>query len=313
MSDALRPGEIDLETDAGAGAGDTGDAAAGAADAGAADAGAGGDAGGDAGADGAGAGDGDQEDAGAAGPAAGDPPKKHTGAVAELIQSRKTIKQLTDRLQQIESNPVLQRLTPEVQQAIAEGRLQITPPQSTREAEQERLTSVAEELGLVKGDGTPDLDAAKRVDKFVRSTVQQAVEPMRQGALGDKAQANVDRAVAFATDNGYDVDTVREVFAEIAHQPNGNELLAQSKVCEAMWERAVGRMHTRGKTVGKKGAVKDRPPAAVITEGAGPRGGTVVSQLSPVLQRVYKDQGIDPSKSFTAKNKIDLSGPIDLE
>lgn len=259
-------------------------------------------------------------------PASGDPPadpaappkRQPSGAVGELIQLRKESKQLRERLQQIESSPVLQRLTPEIQQAILDGRVQIAPPQSTREAEKERLTSVAEQLGLVKQDGTPDLDAAKRVDTFVRGTVQQAVEPVRQGTLAEKANENYARAIAFAEQNGFDVETVQEVFDEIRSQPNGAELLAQRKVAERMWETAVGRMHTRGKATGngkKPGAAAvDKPPAAVITEPTGRRGGSATTvQLSPTLAKVYKDAGVDPSKSFTATKQINLNGPIDLE
>lgn len=314
MSDAIRPGEIDLEAAAGdgaaadAGAADTGHDAGdgGAADAGAADAG----------------------DAGAA--AAGDPgdggvaKQQPRGAVAELIALRREKKVLAERLQQFESNPVINRLTPEVQQAIMEGRLQIAPPQGSREAEHARLTDVAQTLQLYKvdaqGNTVPDLEAASRVSNFVRTEVRQAVEPVRQSTLAEKAQHNVKLAIQHAEQNGLDVDIIREEFLTVLQQPNGPQMLAQQNIAKQVWRAAVGRMHEEGRLTKKeaKAAVAAGPdgktPAAVVIEPSGRRGsaGTGI-QLSPALQRVYQDNGMDPSKSFTAKNKVNFGGSIDLE
>lgn len=305
MSDALRPGEIDLEAPAGPPAGEVPptDPAPPAADP-------------------AGDPDGDLATDPPA-DAVGDPepPKRApSGAVAELIALRREKKELAQRLHQFESSPVLQRLTPEVQEAILEGRMSIAPPESTRAAEQARLTDLAEAMQLYKVDGAgqtvPDLEAAKRVDKFVRGTVDQAVSPVRHIGLADKAQANVDKAVTWAEQNGLDVDIVKEEFLSILSQPNGAEMLSQAKIAKQVWRGAIGRMHEEGRLTKKEAAAaKKDAPAAVITEPTGRRASAAAAiSLSPGLQRVYAEAGLNPAKSFTAtRPQLNLSGPIDLE
>lgn len=249
--------------------------------------------------------------------------RQPSGAVAELIALRQEKKQLAARLQQFESSPVLQRLTPEIQQAILDGRVSIAPPQASREAEQERLKSVAETLQLYKvdagGNTIPDLDAAKRVSSFVRSEVQAEVAPVRHLTLSEKANDNVTRAVAYAEANGLDVDIVKDEFLTILAQPNGAEMLSQQKIARQVWRGAVGRMHEEGKlTKAEKKAAAAGPtekaPAAIITEPTGRRASASQGiQLSPALQRVYAEHGLTPGKAFTATKTVNFNGPIDLE
>lgn len=248
--------------------------------------------------------------------------RQPSGAVAELIALRLEKKQLAQRLQQFESSPVLQRLTPEIQQAIMDGRVSIAPPQASREAEQERLKGVAETLQLFKvnaqGETVPDLDAAKRVSSFVRQEVQAEVAPVRHMTLSEKANDNVTRAVAYAEANGLDVDIVKDEFLAILAQPNGAEMLSQQKIARQVWRGAVGRMHEEGKlTKAEKKAAAAGPekaPAAIITEPTGRRASASQGiQLSPALQRVYAEHGLTPGKAFTATKTVNFNGPIDLE
>jgi hypothetical protein len=245
--------------------------------------------------------------------------------LAELIAERTARRDAERRLSQFESNPVLQRLTPEVQQAILEGRVQIAAPEATRAAEQERLRSVAETLQLYKldanGQHVPDLDAAKRVSQFVRSEVQAEVAPVRQMSLAEKARVNVDKAVAYASQHGLDVDIVKDEFLTILTQPNGPEMLSDAKIAKQVWRVAVGRMHEEGKLTAKeaKKAAAAVPatttPAAIISEPTGRRASAASAiTLSPGLQRVYAEHGVNPAKSFTASRpSLNLHGPIDLE
>ena len=198
-----------------------------------------------------------------------------------------------------------------------------SPPQASREAEQERLKSVAETLQLYKvdagGQTVPDLDAAKRVSSFVRSEVQAEVAPVRHLTLADKAQENVNRAVSYAEANGLDVDIVKDEFLAILAQPNGAEMLSQQKIARQVWRGAVGRMHEEGKlTKAEKKAAAAGPgekaPAAIITEPTGRRASASAGiQLSPALQRVYAEHGLAPTKAFTATKTVNFNGPIDLE
>lgn len=305
MSDALRPGEIDLEAPAAATAGELPPA----------------DPSAEPPADAASDPDPDPATDPAAAPGGEpEPPKRQpSGAVAELIALRKEKKDLAQRLDQFERNPVMQRLTPEVQQALLEGRISIAAPEATRAAEQQRLQDVAEALQLYKVDGqgqtVPDLDAARRVDKLVRSTVQDAVAPVRHMTLSDKAQANVDKAVTWAQQNGLDVDIVKDEFLSILAQPNGAEMLAQATIAKQVWRGAIGRMHEEGRLTKKEAAAATKAaPVAVITEPTGRRASAAAAiTLSPGLAKVYQEAGLNPNKGFSATRQINLSGPIDLE
>jgi len=236
------------------------------------------------------------------------------GMLEELIETRTRLKQAEGHLKSL--SPVLSRLTPEVQEAIAEGRLVVQPRQAAPDAERERLKSVAETLGLLKADNTPDIDAARRVDTYVQGTVKQHVAPLHHASLTGQAKVNVDKALAFATEHGYDVDTVRETFMDVLNQPNGAAMLAQAKVAETVWFQAVGRATAAGKLPTKAAPVKAATPAAVITEGTGRRGAPASSvQLSPQLAKVYRDNGMDPAKmrSATKPPTVDPRGSMELE
>lgn len=244
--------------------------------------------------------------------------EKKRGMLQELIEERKARQELERRLSAV--SPVLQRLTPEIQQAVMEGRLVIQPPQASAEAEKARLEAVAKDLQLYRqenGQYVLDLDAAKRVDTYVRGTVQQAVEPVRHMTLHEKAQAHLNHARAFAAQHKLDVETVDEVFGEVLAQPNGAELLANPNVAARVWETAVGRMHGKGKLTAPAPAqpAKQPPPAAIITEAGGRRGpATSAIQLSPGLAAVYRDHGVDPNKAYSTQlpANVNLAG-IELE
>ena len=170
----------------------------------------------------------------------------------------------------------------------------------------------------------PDLEAAARVDQWGREIVHEAIAPVRHMTLRDKAMGNVNAALQFAEQNGFDVDTVRETYGEVLNQPNGAELLSQAEVATTVWHQAIGRAVTAGKLPKPKTpaaaapAVPAKPatPAAIITEAPGRRGPAAAAiRLSPALEKVYRDHGIDPAKapSATKTFETDKNGDIILE
>lgn len=240
------------------------------------------------------------------------PDKKRPTMLEELIAERTLRKQAETRLRQAE--PMLQRLTPEIQQAIQEGRLNIQPPQSNHDLEQKRLEQVANDLGLFKADNTPDLDAARRVDKYVRGTVQQAIAPVRQMTLADKAHQNVSLAISHAQASGIPVEIVQQTYNEILAQPNGAEMLSQPEVATTVWYQALGRAAAAGKLSPAAAKVPaTTPPAVIVADPAGRRAPNNAITLSPQLEKIYRDHGMDPKAAATKIPTVDPSGHMELK
>lgn len=239
-----------------------------------------------------------------------------TGLLAEMIEHRTVRKQLENERQQLA--PVLSRLTPELQAAIAEGRVTVRPQATTSEARTTQLEAVAKRLDLYKDDGqgnrVPDTAAAAKVDGYVRELTREAVAPLQQMTLNKDAQANIDTAMKFAEEHGYDLDTIRETYANALRAPNGAAMVANADVAKELWFSAVGRATSAGK-MPKAPAVKadDGRPAAIVSESTGRRGPSAGVQLTPALAGVYKQHGLDPNKAHSATHKIDFTQGVQLE
>lgn len=249
-----------------------------------------------------------------------EPAAKKTGLLAEHIALRTEAKIVAKRLADLENDPAIQRLTPEIRQAIVEGRIVVKAPPSKSEARNEQLEATAKELLLYKDDGqgnrVPDLDAASRVTSFVRKEARDAVAPLEQAALEKTAQANIDTALKFAEDNGYDVETIKQTYVNAMRAPNGAAMVANNDVAKELWFSAVGRATSAGKlpkALAKREAAVDRQPAAIVSESTGRRGPSAGVQLTPAMQAIYKQHGMDPAKSHSATNKIDMSQGVTLE
>lgn len=250
-------------------------------------------------------------------------PQKPGGMLGELIAERKERKELADRLRQYEADPVLQRLTPDVRQALAEGRLVVAPPKSNPEAERERLTDIASRYILYKvdaaGNQTPDLDAAARVDKGIRETVREEMAPLTHMTLSQKAVHYTSIAVDHATKTmgPEQAAVVREEYERILQQPNGAQMLSQPEVAKTVWKQAIGTLHERGLLTGAKPPAPARvdPAAPVIAPVTGRRAPQAAIQLSPALQQVYKNHGLDPAKVPSASKlpAVDAQGYMALE
>lgn len=243
--------------------------------------------------------------------------KVHRGAVAELIEKRTAVRELSTRIQQFENDPAIQRLTPEVRQALLEGRIVVTPPKTNADVERDRLTKLAERLDLRRADGTPDTDAAARVGSVIRDEVQEIVKPVvqhQQQTIQDRTRAvaadNIDKAVAAAKANGWDEAFVRQEYeAAAALNP---QLVANPNVAMQLWHTTVGKLHAAGKLPAAKAPPPSdgRAPAAapVIAEAPGRRAPATATTLTAKQKQVYQEHGLDPAKAYSTT----LSGPIDL-
>lgn len=242
----------------------------------------------------------------AADPAAPPAPRPKRGLVEELIDERRERKEAQAALKEMQADPVMQRLTPDIRRAIAEGRLVVAPPQSNPDAERQRLASVAERYGLYrvddKGERTPDLDTAKRVDDGIRETVREEIAPIQNMTLAQKATHHTNIAIEHATKTlgSEQAAIVKEEYETILRQPNGARMLAQPEVAQTVWRQAMGRLVEEGKYVAAKvvpAKVVDPAAPPVVPPVTGRRAPQASIQLSPALQRVYKDHGIDPNKT----------------
>lgn len=239
------------------------------------------------------------------------PAKK--GLLEEMIEHRTVRKELERKFGEL--SPVLSRLTPELQQAVMDGRVVVRPMATTSDARREQLTKTAERLRLVDADGKPDLDAAERVDAEIRSVVRAEVAPLHQHDAMTAARENIAKAVAFATEHGYDVETVKSEYERALAAPNGATLVADPGVAEQLWYGAIGKATAAGKMPSKPAAARQAAPGAVIAEPGGRRSPGASVTLTPALAAVYKSNGMDPAKSFTSTHKgpTDLSESVTLE
>lgn len=248
-------------------------------------------------------------------------PKQHKGAVAELIANRKALREEREARARLEG-----RLA-QIDRDLQDGRILRQAPRVAADVDRDRLTKTAERLNLhtvdAAGNKVPDLDAAARVDAWGRELVQENIAPIQHMTLRDKAIANRNEAIRYATEHGVDVDTVQETFDSVLSQPNGAQLLSQSEVAMTVWRQAVGESVIRGKLpkgkaapVAAAGAPARTTPAAIVTEAPGRRGPAAAAiKLSPALARVYKEHGLDPTKTVSATKTFatDKNGDIILE
>lgn len=240
-----------------------------------------------------------------------DPAAEAAAFKAEMIAERTERKLIAKQLKELQDDIRSGKLAPQA------------PPTPAAELERQHLEDVAKRLGLYAKDANdqvvPDLEAAKRVDGFVRDTVRAEVAPVRHTTLADKAAYNRQVAIQHATTHlSADVaEIVRQEFDDLLGNPNGAELLAQEKVARTVWRQALGRAVEEGKmtSAAAKAAAKADPPPPAPSPATGRRGPTASITLTPAQQRVYRDAGIDPSKTATATKPMvmDRTGGIALE
>lgn len=242
------------------------------------------------------------------------PARKGGGMLAELIEERKARQG---------AQAELGRITRE----MAEGRLvRREPVPAAPVADQERaaVQATAERLRLVStaedGTQTWDLDAASRVRAEMRAVAAETQAPVQAIVLQNKADANMAAIWAKAAEDGIPaeaMEVVAEQFKGVMAMPNGAQLLAQANVADTIFERGLGLAVRAGKL--KAGAaVGGVIPAIkpVVSPATGRRGaGAAGIALSPKMQQLYRDNGLEPSKAHTASTPIVFGkdGSISLE
>lgn len=246
------------------------------------------------------------------------PQKEPRGAVAELIQRREEA-----RLRGEEAKQLRERLA-EYERGIAEGRILVKPAPTTADKEAEYLTAQAKELGLVKEDGTPDIDAARRVEGVIQRTVAKAMAPAQQQvqtlqAMTMQERANATMATIWteAQAKGIPADALaiaEQEFRQVMAQPNAELMLSQREIADTVFQRAMGKAFMLGKLAAPAAPAPKVKTPAIITEAGGKRGPAAAAiQLSPGIAAVYSNAGIDPNKTPSVTTlKIDPRGGVEL-
>ncbi|MEQ1726731.1 MAG: hypothetical protein ABL982_00005, partial [Vicinamibacterales bacterium] len=227
-----------------------------------------------------------------------------------------------------------------VQEAILEGRLQVAPRTEPvgSAADQQALIAIAKKARLTfvdpdDGQTYYDLEAAEAFRALARDQAQEIAAPIFHEKVVTKAQANLDQIESFMETEGLSAparEVVRQHFnALLKSTPNAAKLLADEAIAEQHWFNALGRAASLGLVeMGKKKA-----PAAAAGAGAdaltmggrrqpiearpvGRRaGGGGQLQLTPRVQQMYRENGMDPKTGVnpTTTAPLDLSKGLDLE
>lgn len=251
-------------------------------------------------------------------------PAAPRGAVKELLENRRALKESQQRLAQYENDPALRLLTPELRQALAEGRIITKPQTTTADAERERLTELAHDGGFVTADGKPDLDAAARADKLIQKVAarvaapaMQRVQQLEASSHTSTANGNIAAVWTQAQKDGIPAEAmavVTQEFQVAMSQPNAAQSLAQPEIVNAIFERAIGRAFREGKLSGKAAPVKPAGAQPIVAEPGGRRAPAASAlQLTPQIAAVYANAGLDPSKTPSAKALKVVAGGVELE
>jgi hypothetical protein len=251
------------------------------------------------------------------------PPKRQaTGMLADLLSEREKRQAERDARIAVET-----RLA-DLEQRIQRGELLQAPPRPVGPdpaVEQTKLEGLAKRLNLYKADGTPDLESARNAYSVVREIADEAVAPERQRSIAQVAQGNLHKAVTKATELGYSqeaVAVIQEEFATLMQTPGGQQMLAQPQTALLHWRQALGRAVMEGKLTPAQAGAASRPggvtppgtaPDMIPTIPGGRRAPQTTIALTPAQERIYRENGLDPSKGYQKPLTSDGRGGIVLE
>jgi hypothetical protein len=203
------------------------------------------------------------------------------------------IAELTSQLQQV--MPLAQAY-----QAAVQAQQQQPPKPAEPTAEQTaELKEIAQELDFYKGDGTLDLDRAKRhqdrLFKMASQIAQQQVAPFQQQTIADKSGFMLQRALITKTPDGAqpDPEVLQQVWARLDPR-----LTATPEGAAQAFSVALGHSTLLGKVKGGK-ATQEVIPDPLPTEKAGGKDVTPVS-LSDSDRRMARDLGMT-DKEYSAE------------
>lgn len=230
---------------------------------------------------------------------------------------------LSELISERQARKEADKLVREYAARMANGELIPAAPKpqiSPDEAEQAALKKTADRLRLYslndKNEKVYDWEAARAVQQEIRDVAREQVAPFQHMTLTERANKHVADVWAKAAEDGIPKEAMaiaEQEFKMAMGAPNAAQLLSQREVVDTIFERALGKAYREGKlTTPAKPTKKDAP---VVAEPAGRRAPAASAvQLSPALQRVYRQNGIDPTKAAaTPKPPQDDRGYMELK
>ena len=151
--------------------------------------------------------------------------------LADLIQER-TRRQMAEQTAQ-QHNELVRSIMQapggaEMLQRIATG-IPATPQEDTAE-----LEAIASDLGLLKADGSMDLDTARRIQNRTQRQVQQAMQPIQQSTLQMQAEGAIQHTLQVARTFGADPAIVERGLRGIPPDQAMNPQVQQATILLAM-------------------------------------------------------------------------------
>jgi hypothetical protein len=238
----------------------------------------------------------------------GEPEAPRRGSMlAELIQERTRRQGAEQSVQQSQELIRAVMQAPggaELLQRISSGQ-SATPTEDTEE-----LEAIAADLGLLKPDGTMDLDTARRINsrtaRSVQQAVQQAVRPLQQQTLQMQAEGAIQHALVVAQRFGADPSIVERGLRGVPADQAMNPQVQQATILMALGLQGIA----------APGAGPQVPQGAgtapLVTEA--PRGrGQGAARLDPLWRGRLKSAGLSDQEIDGSLRNVDLRRPQKLE
>jgi hypothetical protein len=241
-------------------------------------------------------------------PEPGEPQDPRRGSMlADLIQER-TRRQVAEQ-----SVGQSQELIRAVMQAPGGAELlqRISSGQSaTPEEDTSELEAIAADLGLLKPDGSMDLDTARRINsrtaRSVQQAVQQAVAPLHQQTLQMQAEGAIQHTLVVAQRFGADPAIVERGLRGVPAEQAMNPQVQQATILMALGLQGIAGPGG-GAQIPQGGG-----NAPLVTEA--PRGrGQGAARLDPLWRGRLKSAGLSDGEIDGSLRNVDLRRPQKLE
>lgn len=223
--------------------------------------------------------------------------------LADLIQER-TRRQMAEQTAQQHNELVRSILAQEggaeLLRRVSTGQPPGPPAEDTTE-----LEAVAADLGLLRPDGSPDLDTARRIQNRVARQVQQAVQPLQHQSMQMQAEGAIQHTLAVARSFGADPAIVERGLRGIPPDQAMNPQVQQATILLAMGLQGLS----------GQGAQPPQAPmgqAPLITEGVRGRGQSG-AKLDPVWRGRLQGAGLKDTEIDGALRGYDSRRPQKLE
>ena len=237
-------------------------------------------------------------------------------AVVNLREKVKTLKAdaketpaLRQKLADLEAQMAQQAPLTEAARAILAAQQQVQPQQPAAPVEDTaELENVAKLFDFYKGDGSLDLDKARKYQAHVESVADRKAQaqtaPLVQETLQSRAQHNIARAKATVMPNGTKADpgVLQAMIDRVAQQPNGLQTLADPEQVKILYLVALGAANVSAAAQPPAPKV-EAPPPPLFSEKAG---GQAAPQkaLDASEKKLAKDLGMSEAEYLKSAAKM---------